>query len=131
MLGRVFAYCACIAALMTFGLLGQANAQETVKIGAIYPLSGNAASAGNFSKAAIELAVDIVNNAHPELKDIPLAEDQGLPGLKGAKISVVFADNQRPVRGSRGDYRVTMRHGVSTIRRGRRHTLGIIFHDAR
>ena len=45
--------------------------------------------------------------------------------------AVVFAVNQRPVRGSRGDYRVTMRHGVSTIRRGRRHTLGIIFHDAK
>ncbi|HEY0624158.1 2OG-Fe(II) oxygenase [Sphingomonas sp.] len=45
--------------------------------------------------------------------------------------AVVFAVNQRPVRGSRGDYRVTMRHGVSTIRRGQRHTLGIIFHDAK
>lgn len=45
--------------------------------------------------------------------------------------AVVFAVNQRPIRGSRGDYRVTMRHGVSAIRRGQRHTLGIIFHDAR
>lgn len=44
--------------------------------------------------------------------------------------AVVFAVNQRPARGSRGDYRVTMRHGVSAIRRGQRHTLGIIFHDA-
>lgn len=44
--------------------------------------------------------------------------------------AVVFAVNQRPVRGSKGDYRVTMRHGVSPIRSGRRHTLGIIFHDA-
>lgn len=44
--------------------------------------------------------------------------------------AVVFAVNARPVRGSRGDYRVTMRHGVSAIRSGRRHTLGIIFHDA-
>lgn len=44
--------------------------------------------------------------------------------------AVVFAVNQRPMRGSRGDYRVTMRHGVSAIRRGQRYTLGIIFHDA-
>ncbi len=44
--------------------------------------------------------------------------------------AVVFAVNHRPVAGSRGDYRVTMRHGVGTIRSGRRHTLGIIFHDA-
>lgn len=44
--------------------------------------------------------------------------------------AVVFAVNHRPVAGSRGDYRVTMRHGVGPVRTGRRHTLGIIFHDA-
>ena len=44
--------------------------------------------------------------------------------------AVVFAVNQRPVRGTRGTYRVTLRHGVSTLRSGLRHTLGIIFHDA-
>lgn len=44
--------------------------------------------------------------------------------------AVVFAVNQRPVQGTRGVYRVTMRHGVSRIRSGARHTLGIIFHDA-
>ncbi len=43
---------------------------------------------------------------------------------------VVFAVNQRPVRGTRGTYRVAMRHGVSRLRSGRRHTLGVIFHDA-
>lgn len=44
--------------------------------------------------------------------------------------AVVFAVNQRPVTGSRGVYRVAMRHGVSRLRAGHRHTLGIIFHDA-
>jgi hypothetical protein len=44
--------------------------------------------------------------------------------------AVAFAVSERPVRGSKGDYRVTLRHGVSTIRAGNRHTLGIIFHDA-
>jgi len=44
---------------------------------------------------------------------------------------VVFAVNQRPVQGSRGPYRVVMRHGVSVLRSGLRHTLGIIFHDAK
>ena len=44
---------------------------------------------------------------------------------------VIFAVNQRPVQGARGAYRVTMRHGVSRLRTGRRHTLGVIFHDAR
>ena len=43
---------------------------------------------------------------------------------------VVFAVSARPVRGSRGDYRVALRHGVSKVRGGFRHTLGIIFHDA-
>ncbi len=44
---------------------------------------------------------------------------------------VVFPVHHRPVQGTRGTYRVTMRHGVSRVRSGRRHTLGIIFHDAR
>jgi hypothetical protein len=44
--------------------------------------------------------------------------------------AVVFAVNDRPVPGNRGDYRVKMRHGVSRLRAGRRHMLGIIFHDA-
>jgi hypothetical protein len=45
--------------------------------------------------------------------------------------AVVFAVNSRPHRGTRGDYRVALRHGVSRLRSGRRHTLGIIFHDAK
>ncbi len=44
--------------------------------------------------------------------------------------AVVFAVNNRPAQGTRGTYRVKMRHGVSRIRAGQRHTLGIIFHDA-
>jgi hypothetical protein len=44
---------------------------------------------------------------------------------------VVFAVNHRPVQGTRGAYRVTMRHGVSVLRSGRRNTLGVIFHDAK
>ena len=44
--------------------------------------------------------------------------------------AVAFAVNERPVHGARGVYRVRMRHGVSELRSGRRHTLGIIFHDA-
>ena len=51
---------------------------------------------------------------------VPLAKGDG----------VVFAVNNRPVKGSRGDYQVKMRHGVSRLNSGRRHTLGIIFHDA-
>jgi uncharacterized protein len=43
---------------------------------------------------------------------------------------VVFAVHHRPVQGTRGVYRVNLRHGVSRIRSGHRHTVGIIFHDA-
>jgi hypothetical protein len=49
----------------------------------------------------------------------------------GQGDAVLFAVNQRPMKGARGFYRVTMRHGVSRIRTGQRLTLGIIFHDAR
>ena len=45
--------------------------------------------------------------------------------------AVIFAVNERPVRGARGVYRVKMRHGVSRLRAGQRFTLGIIFHDAK
>jgi uncharacterized protein len=44
--------------------------------------------------------------------------------------AVIFAVHQRPVQGTRGSYRVNLRHGVSRVRSGHRHTLGIIFHDA-
>jgi hypothetical protein len=48
----------------------------------------------------------------------------------GKGDAVLFAVNSRPHRGTRGDYRVALRHGVSRLRDGRRHTLGIVFHDA-
>lgn len=44
--------------------------------------------------------------------------------------AVIFAVNERPVRGTRGTYRVRMRHGVSRVKSGQRHVLGLIFHDA-
>src|ERR1700726_2863561 len=84
----------CAASIFVL-LAGNVSAQDkTVKIGGIYPLSGNAASAGTHSKAAIETAVEIINNAHPELGNLPLAKNAGLAGLGGAKVEVVFADNQ-------------------------------------
>lgn len=83
------------AASISIAWAGAASAQDkTVKIGAVFPLSGNAASAGIHAKYAIETALDIINNPHPELGNFPLAEGAGLPGLGGAKVDVVFADNQ-------------------------------------
>jgi uncharacterized protein len=52
---------------------------------------------------------------------VPLRQGEG----------VIFPVHHRPVRGTRGVYRVNMRHGVSRLRSGQRHTLGIIFHDAK
>ncbi len=52
---------------------------------------------------------------------VPLTQGQG----------VIFPVHHRPVQGTRGTYRVNMRHGVSRLRSGRRHTVGIIFHDAK
>jgi uncharacterized protein len=45
--------------------------------------------------------------------------------------AVAFAVHHRPVQGTRGTYRVNLRHGVSRLRAGRRHTVGVIFHDAK
>jgi len=82
------------AASMSVALGSTASAQQTVKIGAIFPLSGNAASAGVHAKAAIETAVEIINNGHPGLGNLPTVKGPGLAGLGGAKVEVVFADNQ-------------------------------------
>lgn len=83
------------AASIALGLAGSAAAADkVVKIGAIFPMTGGAASAGIHAKYAIEVAMDIINNAHPELGDLPLAKNAGLAGLGGAKVDVVFADNQ-------------------------------------
>src|SRR5947209_18115066 len=71
-----------------------ARAADPVKVGVLFPLTGNAAAAGQASKAAVEIAAEIVNNAHPELASIPLAKDAGLPGLGSAKLELTFIDHQ-------------------------------------
>ncbi len=66
----------------------------------------------------------VLTEQRPRMQSRPLV----VPLRQGD--AVVFAVNQRPVNGTRGIYRVAMRHGVSRLRSGRRHTLGLIFHDA-
>src|ERR1043166_8288360 len=83
------------AATMTLAAgIQPVRAADPVKVGILFPLTGNAAAAGQASKAALEVAADIVNNAHPELANIPLAKDAGLPGLGGAKFDLTFIDHQ-------------------------------------
>src|ERR671919_1535926 len=109
----------CLAyavALGAFAWGAAAGAQETVRIGAIYPLSGNAASAGTSDKAGIELAADIINNAHPELGELTLAASEGLPNLDGAEVEVIFADNQgSPVVGQNQALRLITQEEVAAL----------------
>jgi hypothetical protein len=60
----------------------------------------------------------------------PRMQSRGEVVPLGQGDAVIFAVNERPVKGSRGFHRTAMRHGVSSLRRGERFTLGIIFHDA-
>jgi branched-chain amino acid transport system substrate-binding protein len=89
----VLAAAGATAATLATGLR-TARAADPVKVGVLFPLTGNAAAAGQASKAALEIAAEIVNNAHPELANIPLAKDAGLPGLGGAKFELTFIDHQ-------------------------------------
>ncbi len=74
-------------------LLRPALAQEEIRIGAIYPLTGAAASTGLEMKNALELAADLINNGTRGL-NLPLTTSGGLPNLKGAKIKLIFGDHQ-------------------------------------
>jgi hypothetical protein len=60
----------------------------------------------------------------------PRAQSVGEALVAEQGEAIVFATRFRPVRGARGVYRGTVRHGVSRVRRGSRYTLGVIFHDA-
>jgi branched-chain amino acid transport system substrate-binding protein len=86
---------AVLISCLGIALVQNASAEDNViKIGAIYPLSGALASTGTELKQAIELAEEVVNGDHPELKGIPLAAGSGLPHMGGAKIQIIFADSQ-------------------------------------
>jgi uncharacterized protein len=61
----------------------------------------------------------------------PRAQSKGEAVVAAQGQAIVFTTRYRPVKGSRGYYRVTLRHGVSRVHRGTRFTLGIIFHDAK
>lgn len=80
--------------LTAFALSSAAMAQQEIKIGVLYPLTGAAASTGAELKGALELAADIVNNGAKDIPDLPFSSGGGLPNLRGAKIKLVFADHQ-------------------------------------
>ena len=108
---------AAAAGHIALGLAAGAAAQQPVKIGIIYPLSGNSASAGNYSKMAIEVGADVVNNGNAELaKIMPIAKGGGLSGLGGAKVQLVFADNQgTPAAGQNQALRLISEEKVAAL----------------
>src|ERR1700743_2642691 len=69
-----------------------ARAETEVKIGIIYPFSGASAQIGVDAQRAFETAAEIINKDYDF--DLPLARGEGLPGLGGAKVRLVFADHQ-------------------------------------
>jgi hypothetical protein len=88
----------------------------------VFPLQATvllSAPGGDFAGGEFVL-VEQRPRAQSKAEVVPLAQGE----------AVVFAVNHRPARGTRGWYRLAMRHGVSRIRSGRRTTLGLIFHDA-
>jgi branched-chain amino acid transport system substrate-binding protein len=82
------------AVLIGAGITASVQAQQEVKIGVIYPLTGPGAAVGSELRSALELAADIINNGSPGITDLPFSAGKGLPNLKGAKIKLVFADHQ-------------------------------------
>jgi branched-chain amino acid transport system substrate-binding protein len=110
--------CVLFAALSVAVLaISPARAAESVKIGVIYPLTGNAASAGQSAKDAVNLGAEIVNTAHPDLKALPLGATAGLPNLAGAKIELDEADHQgNPQVGQQQTLRlITQDHVVAML----------------
>lgn len=65
------------------------------------------------------------------VENVPRAQSRAEIITADQGHGIIFTTRYRPVKGSRGSYRVTMRHGVSRVRRGTRYTLGVIYHDAK
>ncbi len=86
-----------------------------VPIGALFQFSGANAQIGVDAKHALETALDIINNPHPDL-DLPLAKGAGLPGLGGAKVRLVYADTQGdPQKGRAEAERVITQDKVAAL----------------
>src|SRR5262245_32363523 len=104
------------ALLISLAMSTQVHAAD-VKIGVIYPLTGNAASAGQSAKDAVELGAEIVNKGYSELKSMPVGGTAGLPNLGGAKIELDEADHQgNPQVGQQQTLRlITQDHVVAML----------------
>ncbi len=88
---RFISFVSSLLLILVFFTPAQSQ-QKVIKIGAVYPLTGNIASTGIDCKRGVDLAVDIINGKYD--LDLPLAKTEGLPNLGGAKIEIVYADTK-------------------------------------
>jgi branched-chain amino acid transport system substrate-binding protein len=104
------------AAALAAGVAVTPASAADVKIGAIYPLSGNAANAGRSALAAVQLAVEIINSPHPDLSALPSVGPGGLANLGGAKIVLLSADHQgNPAEGQSQTLRLITQEKVAAM----------------
>jgi branched-chain amino acid transport system substrate-binding protein len=100
----------CLFLLFAFSFSAQAQ-QKVIKIGAVYPLTGNIASTGLDNRRGVDLAVDIINGKYD--LDLPLARSEGLPNLGGAKLQIIYADTKgEPKNGMSEAERLIAQEGV-------------------
>ncbi len=90
---KLTAVLASIAAVLLMVGADSVLAAKTIKIGAIYPLTGGAAAAGRELRAGAELAAEIANAVMPEL-DMAMAKTAGIASLDGAQIELIFKDHE-------------------------------------
>jgi len=93
---KTLRYGLCVLSLMlVVGMIfpGGTLAQKTIKIGAIYPLTGGAAAAGRELRAGVELAVEIANNSMADV-NMSMAKNAGITSMGGAKIEIIFKDHE-------------------------------------
>jgi branched-chain amino acid transport system substrate-binding protein len=109
--GMVGAFLVATAAMMPAAL-----AQESIRIGALYPLSGAVAKSGEDTLNAIKLAVEVINGKYPDTH-LPFAKPGGLPGLKNAKIELLTADHQASpeIGAAEADRMITQQKVVALI----------------
>ncbi len=106
---------ALVAITLLFGV-PQSRAAQDILIGAVYPMTGNAAPIGADAKAAVDTICDIINGQHAPIP-ILMGKGGGLPALGGAKIKVIFADHQNDPQKARAEAErlITQDHVVALI----------------
>jgi branched-chain amino acid transport system substrate-binding protein len=91
-MSKVVAILAAVAVAVVLAAGPAAAQQKVIKIGALYPLTGNLASTGMDCKRGVDLAVEIINGKYD--LNLPFAKVEGIPNLGGAKIEVIYADTK-------------------------------------